>query len=177
VTVDASDSIERMLALEPLGPRHLPAVDDLVLDRDVIRFTRIPDPPPSGFTAQWIAGYESGRRDGTREGFAIVDDGRFAGLALAPTIDREARQTELGYVVAPHARGRGVATWALGTLTDWAFGELDVLRIELFISVENGASKRVAERCRYTREGVLRSLHVKQGLREDTELWSRLSTD
>ena len=29
----------------------------------------------------------------------------------------------------------------------------------------------------FVREGVLRSLHVKQGLREDTELWSRLATD
>jgi RimJ/RimL family protein N-acetyltransferase len=50
-------------------------------------------------------------------------------------------------------------------------------RLELLISVENDASKRVAERCGYVREGVLRSLHVKQDVREDTEIWSRLATD
>ena len=35
----------------------------------------------------------------------------------------------------------------------------------------------VAERAGYVKEGVLRSLYVKEGLREDHELWSCLSTD
>ena len=52
-----------------------------------------------------------------------------------------------------------------------------IVRIELLISVDNPASKRVAERCGYVREGVLRSLHVKQDVREDTEIWSRLVDD
>ena len=79
--------------------------------------------------------------------------------------------------MAPRARGRGVATWALDALTRWGFAELDALRLELLISVDNEASKTVAERCGYVREGVLRSLHVKQGVREDTEIWSRLASD
>jgi RimJ/RimL family protein N-acetyltransferase len=52
-----------------------------------------------------------------------------------------------------------------------------MLRLELMISVENAGSKKVAERCGYVREGVLRSAYVKPGLREDTEIWSRLATD
>jgi RimJ/RimL family protein N-acetyltransferase len=165
------------LALELLAERHLDAVAELVRDPDVLRFTRVPDPPPPDFARTWLAAYEHGRLDATKEGFAIVDADGFAGLALAPTIDREARQAELGYVVAPRARGRGIATWALGELTDWALAELRLLRLELFISVANPASKRVAERCGYACEGVLRSLFVKQGVREDTELWSRLASD
>jgi RimJ/RimL family protein N-acetyltransferase len=62
-------------------------------------------------------------------------------------------------------------------MTGWAFDELDVLRIELRISIDNEPSKRVAARCGYVREGVLRSLPFKQGLREDTEIWSRLPGD
>ena len=50
-------------------------------------------------------------------------------------------------------------------------------RIELLISVDNPASKRVAERAGYVREGVLRSLWFKQDRREDTEIWSRLAGD
>ena len=96
---------------------------------------------------------------------------------MAPKIDRETRTAELGYVVAPEARGRGVATGALSRLTAWAFDELQMFRLELLISVDNVASKTVAERCGYVREGVLRSAHFKQGLREDTEIWSRLATD
>ena len=62
-------------------------------------------------------------------------------------------------------------------MTEWAFAELGLIRIELLISVENAASKKVAERCGYVREGVLRSIYLKPGLREDTEIWSRLATD
>jgi RimJ/RimL family protein N-acetyltransferase len=43
--------------------------------------------------------------------------------------------------------------------------------------VENAPSKRIAERCGYQREGVMRSIHLKQDRRVDAELWSRLPTD
>jgi RimJ/RimL family protein N-acetyltransferase len=35
----------------------------------------------------------------------------------------------------------------------------------------------VAERCGYVHEGTLRSSHLKQGIRIDAELWSRLPAD
>ena len=166
------------IRLELLSDSHAAAVADLVEDADTQRFTRIPVPPPADFARTWIEAYERGRSDGSREGFAIVgDDGTFLGLALAVRIEREAAEVELGYVVAPAARGRGVASEALRLLTDWAFEELAAQRIELVISVDNPASRRVAERCGYVCEGVLRSVYVKPGVRDDAELWSRLPTD
>ena len=54
-------------------------------DPDVRRHTFVPDPPQAGFARRWLDRYEEGRRDGTREGFAVVDaDGTLLGLALAP---------------------------------------------------------------------------------------------
>ena len=47
-------------------------------------------------------------------------------------------------------------------LTRWAFDELGALRAYLYINVENVPSLRVAQRAGYVREGVLRSLHLKQ---------------
>jgi RimJ/RimL family protein N-acetyltransferase len=165
-----------VIELELMSAEHLPAVESMLDDPDVVRFTRIPLPAPPGFAEAWLARYEEARRDGTREAFAIVDDGEFLGVALAAAIEQEARQCELGYMVAPAARGRGVATEALRLLTDWVFG-LGMLRAELHISVDNVASKRVAERNRYRLDGVLRSLWFKGDLREDTEIWSRLPSD
>jgi RimJ/RimL family protein N-acetyltransferase len=166
------------IALQPFGERHLGALTSVLEDSDLLRFTRIPEPVPEGFARTWLARYEEGRTEGTREAFAIEDQGgSFLGLALAPTIDRATRTAELGYVVVPSARGRGVATEALRRLTDWAFAELEMERLELLISVDNAASKRVAERCGYVLEGVLRSAYFKQELREDTEIWSRLPSD
>ncbi len=167
-----------MIRLEPLDRSHLDGLAAVAADPDVRRFTRVPDPVPPGFPETWLGRVEEGRREGTREGFAIVGGGgEFLGVAVVPKLDREARTAELGYVVVREARGRGVATAALRLLTAWGFADAGMLRLELLISVENPASKRVAERCGYVREGVLRSLHVKQDVREDTELWSRLASD
>jgi RimJ/RimL family protein N-acetyltransferase len=166
-----------MIRLEPLGPRHLDAVTELVGDPEVLRFTRVPDHPGPDFPREWIARYEDGLRAGTRAGFAAVDDdGGFLGLALAVDIDREDREAELGYIVPTAARGRGVATAMLTELTEWAFAQ-GILRATLVITVENAASERVAARCGYTREGVLRSVHLKDGRRTDAALWSRLPGD
>jgi len=166
------------IRLEPLGEHHLDAVSRLVDDPEVQRFTRVPVPVPADFPRTWLERYELGRLDGTREAFAAVDaDGALLGLAFAVSIERAARTAELGYVVAPWARGRGVATAALGLLTRWSFDELDLLRLELLIDAANGASRRVAERCGYVREGILRLRYVKPGVWADTEIWSRLAGD
>ena len=166
------------IRLEQFAAAHLPLFDELRTDPAVLRFTRIPENASADFGRQWLDRYEQGRRDGTREVFAIVDgDDAVVGFAAAVSIDREAATAELGYVVVEHARGRGYASHALSLLTDWGFGELGAERLELLIGVDNEASWRVAEKCCYQREGVLRSFAVKPGVREDMELWSRLPTD
>lgn len=167
--------------LEPLDERWLEDVAAVVADPEVLRFTRVPEPPPPGFEQRWVGSYIAGRRDGTREGFAAVDaEGRFLGLGLAPHIDREGAEMELGYIVVRDARGRGAGTAILGLLTRWAFDEMHAQRLYLMTEVANRASIRVAEHCGYRREGVLRSTFVKPGppaRRADVELWSRLPTD
>ena len=165
--------------LTPFAEAHLPHIVELVDDPDTGRFTRIPVPPPPGFPRAWLDMYEMGRRDGTREAFAVVSesDGAFLGVALAPVIETDERTVELGYVIMPSARGRGVATGALRLLTEWAFSELGAERAELLISVDNTASKLVAERSGYVREGVMRSTYFKNGQRIDAVLMSRIASD
>ena len=164
--------------LVPFGERHLPGLEGMLDDPDVKRFTRLPVPAPPGFPRTWLDRYEQGRRDGTSDAFAVEDEaGEFLGCVMAFGIEADARTGELGYLVAPAARGRGVATAALRLLTEWGFEERGLLRLELMISVGNIGSKVVAERAGYVKEGVLRSLYVKEGLREDHELWSCLPTD
>lgn len=167
------------LRLVPLDETHLAGVRALLDDPETLRFTRIPEPVPDGFAQQWLERYEQGRCDGTREAFAAIDgEGAFVGLGLAPEIDREAGELELGYIVARSARGRGVATELLRRLTEWAFADAGALRIRLIIDVDNAASARAAQRCGYVREGVMRSIYVKSSRpRVDAALWSRLPSD
>lgn len=167
------------IRLVPFAEQHVAGLQGLVDDPSVRRYTRVPDPVPNDFVATWVDRYARGRADNTAINFAIedADDGTFLGLALAPHLDLEERTAELGYVLSSEARGRGVASEALQQLTAWAFEEQDLIRLQLLISVSNEPSKRVAERCGYRFEGVLRGLYVKQDVREDTESWSRLVTD
>jgi RimJ/RimL family protein N-acetyltransferase len=164
------------IRLEPLTTQYAAAMDELARDTDVARFTRVPTPVPDGFGERWIERYTRGRAQGTNAGFAIVDSetGDFLGFVGLVKVDLEAQEAEAGYVVASRARGRGVATRALRLLTAWAFAELPLERLELLIDVENPASEVVAERCGYTREGVLRWTYLKPGLRSDTIVYSML---
>jgi RimJ/RimL family protein N-acetyltransferase len=163
--------------LVPFASEHLEAFTAMLADPDVLRYTRVPDPVPDGFAETWAARYDEGLREGTRRNFAVVDENdAFSGIAVAPAIDRDAQTAELGYVVAPAARGRGIAVEALRQLTEWAFAE-GMVRLYLLIAEQNPASKKVATRAGYRFEGVMRSVHVKQGVREDTEVWARLSSD
>ena len=163
------------LRLEPFGEQHLDAVDALVRDPVALRFTPLPDPVPEDQAASMLAAYDA---DDTRLAYAAVDgDGRFAALGVVVRIDRTAQECELGYLVPAERRGQGVATEVLRLLSELAFGELAMLRVQLRINADNAASEKVAARNGYTREGVLRSTHLKPGVRVDTAVWSRLASD
>jgi RimJ/RimL family protein N-acetyltransferase len=164
------------IRLDPLTLQHAGAMDALARDDGVARFTRLPVPVPHGFGATWVERYMRGRDEGTNAGFAIVDatNSEFLGFVALVKLDLDKQEAEAGYIVASPARGRGIATRALRLLTDWAFAELPLERIELLMDAENHGSEIVAERCGYTREGVLRWTYLKPGLRSDTLVYSRL---
>jgi RimJ/RimL family protein N-acetyltransferase len=165
--------------LEPLDERFVPDFAELATEPEVLRFTRVPAQRGARFVTGWIAGYVQGWEDGTRAGFAIVDaqTGTFLGMCGLIRIDWETSESELGYVVAQAARGRGVAGRAIALISRWTFAALGLARIEAVIDVENGASLRVAERAGFIREGVRRSTYFKEGRRADMAIYSLLPAD
>ena len=157
------------IALTPLERRHLDPMEALGYDDDVAAYTFVPVPFDADRAVTWLGRYIQGWRDGSRAGFAIEDEetGEFLGFCALVTLDLEGAETEIGYITAPHARGRGVAVAALKLITAWAKDELGMKRIELHINPDNEASMKVAERAGFEREGLLRSVHLKQGIRTD----------
>lgn len=138
---------DEAIRLVPLASDREPDLAALVQVEDVRTYTRVPTDPPPDFAASWLARYLQGWRVGSRAGFAIEAlDGEFLGLGLYVRLESAGRQGEIGYVVGPSARGRGVATRTLRLLTQWGFAELGLERIELWIDTTNSGSERVAER-------------------------------
>ncbi|MFD1932508.1 MULTISPECIES: GNAT family N-acetyltransferase [Nonomuraea] len=85
------------------------------------------------------------------------DGGRFvAGLDLKGT-EWGNRSTEVGYMTAPWARGKGYAGEAVLAIAGWLFDKQGFQRLQLRAAVSNLASQRVAEKAGFTREGVARN--------------------
>jgi RimJ/RimL family protein N-acetyltransferase len=168
------------LGLEPLSQSVAHELLAVLGDPDIVRFTRVPAGADEVFVRGWIKRYEDGWDECSRAAFAIHardDDHAFLGWAGLVELDLERREGEIGYLVAPAARGRGIASRTVELLTRWAFEELGLERLELRIDPENVPSTKVAERAGYRLDGVLRNLHFKADLRSDVAVWSRLNQD
>ncbi len=63
---------------------------------------------------------------------------------------------------------------AVRLLARWAFAELGLARLELTCGPDNEASQHVAERCGFSREGLLRSHVPFKGARRDSVIYSLL---
>ena len=71
------------------------------------------------------------------------------------------RGAHIGYWIDSRFANRGLTTSAVNLLTEYAFTDLNLHRIEINVRPENSASIRVAEKCGYTLESVRpRFLHI-----------------
>jgi RimJ/RimL family protein N-acetyltransferase len=118
---------------------------------------------PSPYTeddARWyIAHCREGWTEGTLTNFAITDaeSGEAVGSIGVRWLEPDQGVAEVGYWVAPWARGKGVCTRAVQLVSQWVLVDHGVERLQLRADEENEASRRVAEKAGYTQEGILRS--------------------
>jgi RimJ/RimL family protein N-acetyltransferase len=103
---------------------------------------------------------------------ADADGGAVLGSVGVSIKSHDPAVAEIGYWLAPEARGRGAATRALSLLSRWVLRELPVARLQLTTDVENTASQRVAERGGFVREGILRAWYDRRGERRDAVMFS-----
>ena len=134
-------------------------------------------PRPDG--EQLVAFFEQGRREGGLLHLAIagMDADDYLGEVVLFLRTPEAAEVEIGeiaYVIAPGARGRGLASDVVRLVSDWALGQLNLKRLQLSIHPDNLASQRVAMKAGYDYEGTLRSTKLIRGTRVDSTVWSLL---
>jgi RimJ/RimL family protein N-acetyltransferase len=84
---------------------------------------------------------------------------------------------EVGYSIAPAARGHGHARDALVAVTAFAWTIPQLHRLELHVEPWNTASLRTAERAGYRQEGLLRSYTEIGGRRRDLLLLAAVRED
>jgi RimJ/RimL family protein N-acetyltransferase len=160
------------LELHPWTMDDVPAIVDACNDPDIQYW--IPT-VPRPYTEEDARAFVRGEVPGVGgEQFAISEDGRVVG-SIGLGINDRLQNGHIGYWCARDARGRGLTTRALRLVCRYALEELQLQRLELITDPDNHASRRVAEKVGFQREGVLRShlLHP-DGRRRDSVMFSLL---
>jgi RimJ/RimL family protein N-acetyltransferase len=167
------------LQLRPPAENEAADALAMLLDPDVVRWNPGPDRLDLYEVKAWCR-RGADWSDGSHATFSVLDatSARLLGNVSLHKIDREQQDAEIGYRVAPWARGQGVASSGVAAVARWAFAALDLVRIEAFHAVVNVASCRVADKAGFLFEGTLRQSYVYgDGLRHDEHSHARLASD
>ena len=123
---------------------------------EVARFTaRIPHPYPKGSAERFI--YATRQANASGRDLTLVMTpirGRPEPIGSISLESRGADRLTLGFVLAPHAWGKGLATEAARAMVEAGFGLTPAVEIRASVRVENAASRRVLEKCGFTLAGT-----------------------
>ena len=166
-----------VVSLRPWREADVPGKLAAFSDPVVQRFSWRTAPYTEADAWNSFAEQEEARVRGEELNFALVEpDEQNAVLGGESLYEVRLNQgcASVGYWLGPAGRGRGVATHSVRLLAGWAFAKLGLARLELTCGPDNEASQRVAERCGFTREGLLRSHVPFKGARRDSVIYSLL---
>jgi RimJ/RimL family protein N-acetyltransferase len=152
-------------------------VDDITLacqDPELQRWIPVPVPYEHVHGQQWVEDTRSSWRADRELRWVIVErhGGARRGVPGGPVgaiglHARDETMREVGFWMAPWARGQGIMTDAVRMVCRWGFAELGLGRIEWWANVGNVASRRVAEKVGFTMEGTMRARLLHRGERVD----------
>jgi RimJ/RimL family protein N-acetyltransferase len=118
---------------------------------------------------------------GTDDSVLVVSlsDGTFAGfVAWRPlAISGPQGVIQIGIVLLPEHRGRGIGSRAQQLLADYLYSTTTAHRLEASTEVDNLAEQRALARAGFTKEGVLRGRGFVRGQWRDGFMYSRLRGD
>jgi N-acetyltransferase len=166
--------------LEPLTPRHIPALTRIGLDPDLWRWTisRVRTPEDM---RDYVEQALREQADGRSIPFATVDrhTEEVAGCTRFGSIDVGNRRVEIGWTwVGRQWQRTHVNTEAKLLMLAYAFEELSCIRVELKTDALNERSRKAILRIGAVEEGVLRSHMITQdGRVRDTVYFSILAAE
>jgi RimJ/RimL family protein N-acetyltransferase len=167
------------LVLRPFTGADAPAVEAACNDPDTRRWLPLPDPYDRAAAAEWVSeGAHREQRSGGGYTLAAEDreTGRLVGSFGLHHVPRPGR-AEIGYWMAPWARGRGYATEATRRIAAHGFEALLLPRIQIRVAADNLASQWVAARAGFRAEGLLRGADQHPSGRRDMVVFGRTAED
>lgn len=167
------------LRLRPLTVADAEALFGIFSDPPVMRYLSTP-PWPSIATAHELVERDlraMATGEYLRLGLERKDDGALIGNCSVFNWSAQSRRAELGYTLARPAWGQGFMHEALQAVVDYAFGPMQLNRLEADIDPRNQASARSLDRLGFQLEGLLRQRWIVAGEVSDTALYGLLQSD
>lgn len=163
--------------LRPYEPADADAVFAACQDPEIPRWTRVPSPYSHADAVAFVSSVapSAWEHGGAIFAVTVVATGEVVGSIGAPHMSDGV--AEVGFWAAPGARGQGLTTAALRTITGWFLRERGAARVELLVEPANVGSVRVAEAAGFTREGLLRQRCLLRRRRADVIMYSMLVDD
>lgn len=173
------DLTDGTIALRPWTPDDAQQVHRMVQDPAIPRFMSIPPNHTLSGVQMWLSSRDEELRADQGVSLAIVSasDGTLFGSAGIELSCADEQIGEIGYWIAAESRGRGIASATVRLIADWAFGTLGLARLEITTHEDNDASMRVALKCGFEREGLLRAYRLQHGKRVDLVMFSSIRDD
>ncbi|MBK7613496.1 MAG: GNAT family N-acetyltransferase [Burkholderiales bacterium] len=136
-------------------------------------FEGFPSPYTLAEAQRWCGGMCREPAFGNVWGIAVASE-VIGCVSVRPDTGWMRCNAEVGYWIGQAHWRRGIASEALGLVSDWAWANLpEVTRLYAPIFARNAGSQAVARRCGYQLEGVLRQSLIKNGQVIDRALWAR----
>ena len=138
-------------------------------------FTYIPFKPKSiEAEKDYIRKTVDSRKKNFSHDYAITYDSKVVGSIYIEINQHRTHIGEIGCYIDENFWGKGLAARAVKKLEKIAFKELGVKRIELIMHVEHKSSEKVAIKCGYVKEGLMRKHQVHEGGYSDVYLYSKV---
>ncbi len=110
-------------------------------------------------------------------GIELKDTKELIGICCLGDFDKGARRAEIGYDLVQHKWNKGYATEAVEAIVKFGLSQMNLNRIEAFITPGNDASVKVLEKLNFTKEGLVRERDLIKGKLEDGIIMSILQKD
>jgi len=138
----------------------------------------VPFPYSKSDADWWVQKREEDAKD-PESYFAVRrSDGFLVGaIGTEYSAARNGHCAEIGYWLSSRYRGRNLMPAVIQAFALHCFGRLQVHRLEAKVFSFNDASSRALTKAGFSREGLLRDFHSKDGKYIDAVLFSLLSTD
>ncbi|MFE9254930.1 GNAT family N-acetyltransferase [Streptomyces sp. NPDC006879] len=167
------------LVLRPFEESDVMALTEMMNDELITTWTAVPHPFTREDARRWVTHQAPAERSqGRGIVFAVTEflTQRLVGIVHLRNTDWRCRNTEVGYVTAPWARGEGYAGESLLAVAQWLFDDQQFERLELRTAADNTASQQVAQKIGCISEGVLRNAWIVRTPTADGG-WAQLRTD